>query len=113
MLTSNIIKVWSFGRLQDFCALLDALKAEGKTPEDLRFYVKAKRESLAKKTRILDVALNRACPDCGQPLMLSPVNTGPGDQTGDSSTFVWQCQCGFEGWTDMPLRKIIAGSHGG
>lgn len=111
---SKVLKTFSFGTVQNLLAMLDAIEAAGHTVDDVRAYVRAKREALEAKERIRSVALARRCPKCGQQMGLAPVNTGPRDHTGDDSTFVWICpRCQHEEWTDKPLRRIIHEAHGG
>lgn len=104
----------SFGQIQNLLSMLDILTSAGHTVEDVRAYVRAKREALAKKERIRSAALLRRCPECGKPMQFSPVNTGPRNRTGDDSTFVWICPaCRHEEWTNQPLRRIVHEVHGG
>jgi RNase P subunit RPR2 len=114
MVTSNLLKAYPFGRLQDFLTLHDLLVANGKSVDDLRAYVTAKQAAMARGRKIAGAVLSRQCPGCGRRLAFYRVNTGPRDQTGDDSTFVWTCPgCGHEEWTNKPLRTIIRDLHGG
>jgi len=114
MVTSNLLKAYPFGWLQDFLTLHDRLVANGKGIDDLRAYVSARQTAMELRRNIVEVVFSRQCPECGRRFVFSRVNTGPHDQTGDDSTFVWICPaCRHEEWTNKPLRKIIHDLHGG
>lgn len=114
MLISNILKTYSFAKLQDFLTIYDRLAAEGKTVEDLRAHVVAKRQAMVKRDRLVYAVDKRKCELCGADMAFVAVNTNARNQTGDDSTFVWICpKCGHEEWTNKPLRRIVHEVHGG
>lgn len=105
----EIEEVFGFGRLQEVLTILHEMESRGLTVQDLKQYVDERKKEMAKAAKDAEppIQLCRLCQVCAAPMSLAPVNTGPRDQTGDGSTFVWTCpQCGEEIWTDKPLRKI-------
>jgi hypothetical protein len=109
-----VLKKYPFGRIQDLLVLYELLRRDGIDIDDLLEYVAARREAIARSVQMRSAVVSRQCPDCGHRMPLLPVNTGPWDQTGDDSTFVWICPaCRNEEWTNKPLRKIIHDLHGG
>lgn len=109
MLTSKAIAAFSFSKLQNLLAMLDTIEQAGGTIEDVREFVKAKREGMDKKNTVLKYAFLRHC-ECGKAMQFGPCNTSKRDQTGDDSTFVWTCQCGEQVFTNKPMRTIISES---
>ena len=105
MILANLIKAYGFGRLQDLLTLDMELSQAGYSMDDLTEFVETKRRLLKKKERIRTITRNCAC---GTPMDLLPVNTGPRDQTGDDSTFVWMCsKCGECEYKNKTLAQII------
>lgn len=96
------------GKLEDFVTLYDALMAKGQTMELVRTVLAEKRAMIREMQEQSRFARSHLCKVCGVVMQLSPVNTGPRDQTGDNSTFVWWCpKCGEEEWTKKTLKELI------
>lgn len=85
------MNAFTFREHQDFITYLLTLRQCGLRVEDAENYVKEKQKSLEeKKTNFLRPML-RDC-TCGATMFLLPINTVPGNQTGDDSQSVWLCQ---------------------
>jgi len=88
---------FSLGQHQDILTYLIHLKNKGWTIEDAKKWVKNKQEEMVKQSVDLKRQREKAlaslpkCPDCQSPLWILPVNTGPGDQTGDDSKSMTLC----------------------
>ena len=88
---------YSFGQHQDFLTYLFHLEATGWTIEDAREWVAGEKERMgqqsanAKKQHEEYIASLPKCPDCQAPMQILPVNTRPGDQTGDDSKSMLLC----------------------
>ena len=101
-----IEEIFGFGKLQDFKTILSTLEDRGLSVSDLSSYVEKRKSKMPKSTT--KIVLARKC-ECGTQMGLLPVNTGPRNQTGDDSTFVWYCQkCHAEDFTTMTFNQIIA-----
>jgi uncharacterized protein with PIN domain len=108
-----VLKKYPFGRLQDLLVLYELLRRDGIDIDDLRAHVAARREAVARSVQMRGGVGFRRCPECAAEMRGWPVNTGPRDQTGDDSTFVWICpRCGHEKWTDKPLEQLATGKKG-
>ena len=109
MLMERLLAPYSFGFLQDAVSFFHLLERENVSIETVNEFVASQKKAVADR---LEGA--KKCPACGGLMGHAPVNTGPRDQTGDDSTFVWICsQCGHEEWTNKPLRRIVHEVHGG
>jgi len=107
MVIANLLKAYGFGRLQELVGLKREIEGAGFTLEDVDTYVEAKRKALAMRQKISGLR-QRRCPECGKIMMLMPVNTGPGDQTGDESKSVWMCNgCLSAEYSDVPVKEIL------
>lgn len=88
---------FSFKQHQDVLTYLAHLKAKGWTIDDAREWIKREREKrvklsmASKKQQKKALAALPKCPECESPLQILPVNTGPGDRTGDDSKSMKLC----------------------
>lgn len=87
---------FSFGQHQDVLTYLTHLESKGWTIEDAKKWVQSEKERMGKQSEDLEeqqkaLASLFKCPDCQSPFWVLPVNTGPGDQTGDDSKSVMLC----------------------
>jgi len=104
---------FSFGRLQDIATLIKQLKRNHIPVIKFVEYVEQEKTNRAKinksnKKRWEQNTLK--CPDCQSPMNLFPVNTVPGDQTGDGSQSVWMCpKCGETVYNLETVAEILTG----
>jgi len=78
-------------------AVILHLRKHGKTVDDFIEYTYTMDEE--RRKRIAENEKNQAkyeatllpCPECKAPMVPRPVNTGPGDQTGDDSKIAYIC----------------------
>jgi len=89
--------VFSFKQHQDVLTYLGHLEANGWTIEDARDWVQGEKDRMQKQSEHSNNQRKKAyeplprCPECQSPVWLLPVNTGPGDQTGDDSKSMMLC----------------------
>jgi len=106
--TSNLLKAFSFGLIQDCANLMKMLIENGKNINDLFDYVENKKRATARKNDIIYNGIDKECEDCGEKMFFAPVNTGKRDKTDDGSTFVWTCpKCLKEVWTNKNIKELI------
>ena len=73
--------VFSFSQHQDVLAYLSQLQLTGWTIEDAKIWIEEQQKKLIEHQKNYDA--QPKCPDCQQVLRSFPVNTEPGNQTGD------------------------------
>lgn len=110
----------TIGKKQDFLTLLvhlrnneisldDLIEYLKKIKDDQIKFVREQEEGLSKQKRLWNkIALK--CPTCRSPMQLLPVNTQPGDQTGDSSKSVWTCsnkECMETIYNSQTVQEIL------
>jgi len=91
------LAVFGRGHLQDLLTLSDHLRSLGLTMEDARRHLDrlrgANRQAERHRRRMMYAYARRAkaCPACGAPMSLYPVNSGPRDQVGGDWRAQWLC----------------------
>lgn len=89
----KLIEAFAFGQLQDFLSLLKFIEKNSIELNEVILYIKERKMAYLQKQRKIN-KFNRGakrCPGCQSKMNLHPVNTNPGDQTGDNSKSVWVC----------------------
>ena len=91
----------TLGQLQDISTLLGVFKKNNISIDDFAGFIKNERLELIKSNEsdIKRIKKNKTfwgknalrCSECSQKMNLYPVNTVPGDKTGDDSKSVWIC----------------------
>jgi len=113
---------FSFGQLQDIATFLKQLKENNISVESFIGHVEAKKRERAEEIKAIlavsqkqrDTWALRAlkCPACETPMYVAPVNTAPGDQTGDDSQSVWMCpKCWETVYSLETVAEILAGTE--
>jgi len=118
----NILSPFSFtfGQLQDIVALIQHLDKNDVTIEKFVSYVQERKLEMVEAEKIAAANLQKQrdkwalralkCPACETPMNVAPVNTAPGDQTGDDSKSVWMCHNCWETVYNLEtIAEILAG----
>lgn len=88
---------FSFRQHQDVLTYLSHLEANGWTIEDAKEWIQRERDRKQRETKAFEeqqkdyLASLPKCPKCQSPMQILPVNTRPGDQTGDDSKSMMLC----------------------
>lgn len=88
---------FSFNQHQDVLTYLAHLEAKGWTLEDAREWTQSQKETIVRHAKASKEDQKKAyaslpkCPECQSLFWVLPVNTGPGDQTGDDSKSMRLC----------------------
>ena len=86
------LKVFSPGQLQNFKTIAKLLIRLNISLKQYVNYINQKNITIKAK-----IHKSRKCPICSMIMNRFPVNTNPGNQTGDNSTCVWICpRCWYD-----------------
>ena len=107
------MEVFSFGQHQDVLTYLNHLKSKGWTIEDAKNWIEEQQKSIVKQQKLYEA--RPKCPECQQPLRGFPVNTEPGNQTGDSTDkSMWLCpnpECMHTIYNKQTLKELSQSSE--
>jgi len=109
---------FNFGQLQDIVALIQHLDKNDVTIEKFVSYVQERKLEMVEAEKIAATNLQKQrdkwalqalkCPACETPMYVSPVNTSPGDQTGDDSKSMWICpKCWHEEYSTKSIKEWL------
>ena len=111
----SILAAFKQGNIQDALTMMDLISAHGYSLDDLRDHVENLRASMIAKAKtessMLRAFIDKAprCGECGQPMNLFPVNSGPRDQVGGDWKSQWVCMCGEAVYnTESPAEVLEA-----
>lgn len=118
----EILQAWRLKSLRHTVQIMDRLALEERTLDDLRAYleeekqVRIKRDLHRQKRRRkakAKAAGAEICKVCGKAMMLSEVNSGPGDQVGGEWKSQWYCVfCDESKFSEKSLTEELERASG-